>query len=436
MSSFKWATHIKRYLIGKVFSRIVLWVFILLIGYQLQDKESYSHFLTFMLAGQLIAGVINAGMPAAILRFGVINSKQETDKASAQDAWGVSLVVGGSLSAMLFVLGTIIGENILRFPLEMVAITCLYGLLLAQEANYSSIFQLKNRSDLYERYYLILSFLILVIIAVLYYYEWKNKVFQATLFYVLGIIGSLSWATSHVYKLIGLPSIRRWKEPLSYGVPLLPHLAGMYILTSADFFIIKYILGEEVASTYGFAYQATSIISMFTASIVAYITPIYYTALQQKDSITFSTISKRVNLISVALFVISFVGIFILFFIINLYFDRYLGSLDLIYILSPSFVFHFIYAIAGIPLMFYGKTSTYSLISVLIAGYNILANYIIIGSWGAVGVALVNVTSYALLSIITVHLMRTTSEYRISFKRSYILASLSVSLGLILVFLF
>ncbi|MBL7978398.1 MAG: oligosaccharide flippase family protein [Bacteroidetes Order II. Incertae sedis bacterium] len=435
LNAQNWLNHVRRYLLGKVSARLILWVFVLFLGYQLQDKTTYSHFLTFMLASQLISGVINAGMPAAILRFGVINQKEEPDQVSAQGVWGISLTIGVIASACLFLIYLFIGATTLRFPLEMGAITCLFSFLLAQEANCMSIFQLKSRSDLYEKYYILLSIFVLLIIILLYFWGWDNRVFQATLFYVIAVLITLIWATYYAYKLVGLPNIRKWKEPLAYALPLLPHLLGMYFLTSADFFLIKYLLGEQTSSIYGFAYQATSVISMFTMAVVTYLTPVIYESLQNRDVVSLQSISKKISMISGIVLMISFIGIFAFYMIVYYFLNQYIDSIPLVCILAPSFVFHFIYAVAGIPAMFYGKTGLFSLVSLIVAGCNMLGNYITIPIWGVYGAACINVASYALLSMGHVYLMRKTSDLKISFKHPYTLAAVSVSIGLILGFI-
>lgn len=80
-----------------------------------------------------------------------------------------------------------------------------------------------------------------------------------------------------------------WKYALRYNVPLIPHFLSMVVLQQSDRIMIEQICGEEQAGIYALAYQAASVVQVFSSAVVVSYVPYTYQKIQKKD---FENIAK------------------------------------------------------------------------------------------------------------------------------------------------
>lgn len=426
-----WLNQVRHFLLSKTLSKILMWLFILYLGKVSYDATQYSFFLTFILLSQLSSGIVNAGFPAAILRFGTYD---EQHLINERHVWGISLVYNGLMTIFFIILFNLLGKHFTDIPTHIGIWGIILGFIIAQEANIVSLFQLRGRSDLYEKYYLLLSALLTLLFLNLIFLELNTT--KIIIFFVLLNVIMVFWGWVKSWEIIGLPSIRKWKRPLAYTLPLVPHLVAMYFLTSADYFMIKKLLGDNEAGIYGFAYQAGSIITLFTLALVTYITPIFFKSIQQDSEDTLTKLNRQIDIFSYLIFTISIISNIFFWFGVKYYFPNFEQSIPVFFLLTPSFTAHFLYAVASLIISYYGYNHLYSLISICCLCFNVLLNYFCIPTYGIASAAIINIATYYLLSIIHVFVSKRITKTILNLQKPYILLGLSILFSILLNFIF
>lgn len=89
------------------------------------------------------------------------------------------------------------------------------------------------------------------------------------------------------------PNLHHIKDILAFGIPLIPHVGGIFLLTSADRLIISSRLGLAEAGIYMLAVQISSVVGLiFDAANKAYMPWLY-------EKLSKNTISEKIKIVRI-----------------------------------------------------------------------------------------------------------------------------------------
>lgn len=176
-----------------------------------------------------------------------------------------------------------------------------------------------------------------------------------------------------------------WYYAVKMGVPLVPHLSSLALLSSSDKIMIQSMVGNKEAGIYGLAINLISILSVLQSSIENAWAPWFYSSLDKKE---YKKIRKR-NTVLIAFFAYLTICFMLLSPEIIRIFStaEYKDSIYALVPLSISTFFGFIYLIPVNVEYFYKKTIYISIATIVTSLINIILNYIFIIRLGYIAAA-------------------------------------------------
>lgn len=177
-------------------------------------------------------------------------------------------------------------------------------------------------------------------------------------------------------------------DSISYSFPLSFHIISAIILGYIDrIFIIKMISIEE-AGIYSVAYQIGLVISLLSSSFIKAWSPYFFN--KMKDKI--KGYKRQIVMYSYIYIFCILSSVFILWLFTNLIFTSFIGieySTGQKYVvwISLGYAFNGIYRMMVGYLFFFKKTKILASISIALGILNILLNYFFVKRYGAIGAA-------------------------------------------------
>lgn len=178
------------------------------------------------------------------------------------------------------------------------------------------------------------------------------------------------------------------KEALDFGVPLMPHIIGIFLLSTADRYIINSELGLESAAIYMVAYQLSSALGVFFDAINKAYTPWLFSLLKnnvEKEKIKLIK-GTYIYMLVLSLFaVLSFiVGPPVVVLIAG---DNYTQAGDIIGYLCTGQIFGGMYLMVTNYVFYAKKTKVLSFATIVSGTVNVVLMLFLIEYNGLLGVA-------------------------------------------------
>ena len=168
-------------------------------------------------------------------------------------------------------------------------------------------------------------------------------------------------------------SKKYWGYALKFNLPLLPHYLSSILLNSSDKLMIDRMVGTASAGIYGISHSIMGLIGIITQAINSALIPFTLQSIKGhkynglKKIITTCTLLVSVVCACVVLFAKEGIMIFAT--------KEYLDAVWFIPPLALATLFMFIIGIIGNIMFYYEKTWQMSLITIICAAVNLIANY-------------------------------------------------------------
>ena len=192
------------------------------------------------------------------------------------------------------------------------------------------------------------------------------------------------------------------KEALSFGVPLIPHSVGFFLISSVDRFVINEKMGLSDAGIYMVAVQLSSAIAIvFDAINKAYV-PWLFERLKRNDHKEKKQIVKYTYIYFViALFVAGIAFIIGPFFITFLAGDKYSEAGKVIGLLCLGQAFGGMYLMITNYIFFAKKTGRLAIVTIITGIINIMLLFVFVTHMGLIGAAMAFVISKFIQFVMT-----------------------------------
>jgi len=211
------------------------------------------------------------------------------------------------------------------------------------------------------------------------------------------------------------------KDALKYGGPLIPHLIGTFIIAYSDKIFIEKMVGLDQLGIYDMGYKIGSLVLILVVSFSSAYTPFLFETLKTPTE----RANKKLALIayglflglSVALFVLTLMSPFIFKYLIN---DKYITGNQYVVWVGLGSVFYGGYALFSGFLHFSKKSKILAGLAIVNISLNLILNYFLIKSYGAIGAAYATIISYFSIFILVAFLTR--NEHKIpyfEFKKNF-----------------
>ena len=197
-------------------------------------------------------------------------------------------------------------------------------------------------------------------------------------------------------------SRERFRDSLAFGVPLVPHVLGMFLLTLVDRFFVAEYSGLAMAGIYAAATQLVFVLRVLTDSINKSFQPWVFERLAQPEET-----HRQVAVASYRLFLVTILA-GVAFAVVSpllvtlMLGEAYRAAIALMPLLVLGTIFHGIYIYLMNFLLYVGKTGHLSYITIVIGLINVGLLYVLVPPYGAMGAAIA-LAAGALLRLIAVH---------------------------------
>lgn len=192
--------------------------------------------------------------------------------------------------------------------------------------------------------------------------------------------------------------IKKLKESLHFGLPLVPSALGGWILTLMDRIFLNHYSTLAVVGIYSLGYQIGSVMILIATSINFAWVPFFMSTAKEKGEEAKNIFSRLTTYYMV---VILFIGLAISLFAKDIIFlmatPKYYDAYKIIPIIVGTYVLNGMYYMVGTQIFYTKKTKYFPLVIFSSALLNILFNYLWIPNYGMMGAAWATLVSFAFM---------------------------------------
>ena len=258
----------------------------------------------------------------------------------------ISLIVTIFIFLLLCTFGNILSSlaDLPEIFLWIAVIISLFQIIWSMLLDYYRILEIVGKYGLYSCAFVILNFVLSIYLVIFKEQDWEGRIYaQLICTIIFGIIAIFVFAKHSLFTLkINLADA---KTILFWGIPLIPHLASIWIKQGGDRFIINHYHTIEDVGIFSFALNLASIIFMIgsafnaTNSVSIYqVLSSDYNPSEKKIALKKQTKTTMLIYILATIFVVTMVSLFI-----PLLLPKY----------SPAIPYFFILSIQGLGQCFY-----------------------------------------------------------------------------------
>jgi O-antigen/teichoic acid export membrane protein len=241
----------------------------------------------------------------------------------------------------------------------------------------------------------------------LIYYQnlkWEGRIISHTL--ISSIWGIFAFVLLFLRKRVNFSFNKLYiKNALNFGVPLIPHALGGFLIAMTDKVLIANMIGVEATGLYGVGFQVGSVLSIITSAFNLAYVPWLFSNLkednvQKKQKIVRFTYLYFLILI---LFVVFSAGILPF---INAFFlgEKFIESYSISVWILVGFAFNGMYLMVTNYIFYVEKTQYLGITTLIVGILNVYLCYFMINKIGIVGGAISTCIAYFSSFIITWYL--------------------------------
>lgn len=195
------------------------------------------------------------------------------------------------------------------------------------------------------------------------------------------------------------------KNALNFGVPLIPHALGGFLIAMTDKVLIANMIGVEATGLYGVGFQVGSVLSIITSAFNLAYVPWLFSNLKEENVQKKQKIVKFTYLYFVGL--ILFVGFSaaILPFI-NAFFlgEKFINSYSISLWVLTGFAFNGMYLMVTNYIFYVEKTRYLGMTTLIVGILNVFLCHFLIRKLGIIGAAVSTAISYGICFAVTWYL--------------------------------
>ncbi len=192
---------------------------------------------------------------------------------------------------------------------------------------------------------------------------------------------------------------------ITFGLPLIPSLLGMVLLTVSDRFILRELMGDEAAGLYGAGYKLGMFMSLIVTAFRYAWHPYHLSTVKENENapdifakvLTYFTFLCGFVFLVISLYIDEIVRIRI--FDVTLFGEKYWPATKIVPTIMASYIFYGIYIIFQVGVYQQNKTKYLAFTTGLSAILNIAVNILLIPLLGLMGAALATLLGYIFMAV-------------------------------------
>lgn len=304
---------------------------------------------------------------------------------------------------IVFFLKTYI-SNMIKFPVKWIPIVIAIALCQSIFTINLRLWQVEQKSLPYGLFQIsrtILNVILSLIFIVALVWGWQGRLLGVVITSI--VFGLLSIFVIYKRGYIKISFNKKYiKDALFFGVPLIPHALGGWIMTSIDRFFINSMVGVAATGLYSVGYSVGMIIGLLAHSFNLAWSPFLYEKLKENNYLTKVKIVKFTYLYDAG---IIFLALSLSF--IAPYFLKFFVSKDFYYAykyvlwIALGYAFNGMYFMVVNYIFYIKKTYILAWVTFSSASINIVLNYFFIKANGAIGAAQATTITFFICFVLT-----------------------------------
>ena len=233
----------------------------------------------------------------------------------------------------------------------------------------------------------ILNVSLSIVFVVLLCWGWQGRILGVIITSV--VFGLLSIFVIYKREYINFSFNKKYiKDALFFGIPLIPHALGGWIITGIDRIFINSMVGVAATGIYTVGYQVGMIIGLLAHSFNLAWSPFLFEKLKENNYSTKVKIVKFTYLYDVciifAALALSFIAPYFLKFFVS---ENFYSAYKYVFWIALGYAFNGMYNMVVNYIFYVKKTYILAWVTFSSAGMNIILNYFFIKANGAIGAA-------------------------------------------------
>ena len=294
-------------------------------------------------------------------------------------------------------------ESFLELPSKWILVIPFLALLTIIVEQYSSQLINQKKAFLYggvsvSRVVIEVSLTLLFIIGI--GMNWEGRIFSwiATVF--LMAIFAIYYFKKEGWLIKNSFDIKLVKKALIYGLPLVPHILGKFVINQSDAIFIAKMVSIEDVGIYRIGYQFGFVVAIFSGIFLNIYSPYLYERLAKINY------KKKIEIVRISyVFIFALIALtLVITFSTNIIFkylidEKYSSGAQYVSWISLSYLFWGGYLIFAGYIYHLKKTMLLAYLSVLNVILNLVLNYFLITKFGVIGAAYATVISFFVVFI-------------------------------------
>lgn len=192
------------------------------------------------------------------------------------------------------------------------------------------------------------------------------------------------------------------KDMLQFGIPLIPHALGSFLMTMTDRVFITNMFGVSATGIYTVGYQIGKIIGLLQDSFNNAWIPFLFKKLKENNRRVEEKIVNFTYLYFIVIILMTVLLSLIAPFIVKIFIgESFHGSIQYVLWIALGYAFNGMYKMVSGVIFYEKKTHLLSTVTFITALLNIILNYVFIKANGAVGAAQATSVAYFISFILT-----------------------------------
>ena len=190
---------------------------------------------------------------------------------------------------------------------------------------------------------------------------------------------------------------------LGFGLPLILHVIGKFVINQSDRIFITKMVSIEEAGIYNIGYQVGMILLIIVGAVGNFIQPFLYERLSNLTTKAKTEIINVTYLVTGAMFIILLVMTVATPTFFSLLIDEsYAKGTKYVFWVGLSYFFWGVYSLLAGFIFFSGKTKILGILAIVNVVINLGFNYILIKYFGPLGAAYATCISFFVISVVVV----------------------------------
>lgn len=402
-SKLKFMKNSVIYTIGDILPKI-LYFFMIPIYTKYMNPEEYGIVTTVLTVGSIFSMLYILGLDGALMRFYYDYKEEEKQKVFISTIWLFLLIHTVALTIILLLLGNNFSNFIFKsIPFEpfvkLMLFNCFFSTFTAIPL---TIFRMREQAFKFGLFSILTTIVNISFIFYFVVFMKNGPKGNLTAYVITNAIFSLIYLALLLKDIKFKFSIEVLKEGLKYGIPLIPHGIGAWILNASDrLFLERYRTLSEVG-LYGLGYQFGLLLDYFLGGINKAYVPFFFRTAAENDNASsiFEDIMKyySVFIFSLGLGIALFAKEIILILSSS---PEYYDAYKIIPFITVVSILHGFYYMSVNSVFYSKKTNTLALTTGASAIINASLNIVMVPKYGMYGAVFTTLVAYLFLFIFT-----------------------------------